>query len=565
MKYDNKHSNQSILLWLSVISLAFILLGARFFQLAIVKNTHGVDLEEYSNTEVISANVEEARRGTIFDSNMIPLGIDSTTFIMYAVLQEGYADPIDDVDHTAKVLSQYINLSRDEILEILLNPNSVQVEFGLAGSQLSKETKEAIEAENLSGVYFYSHNQRQYINDYFASHLIGYTVESDNPEIEIPKPSIQQGMAGIEAAYDNRLSGKNLLETNPDLVKSSDVLVGQDLQLTLDSRLQNYLEPILEQVYTKYQPELVSAYLVDVETGKLLSAGQRPSYNLNTLEGIEAQWEGQLVAEMYEPGSTIKILTQGVAYDLNLYNPWETVMTGSVSIEGETVKDYNIYGWGQIPFDEALARSSNVSMVELVRRIGIDRWVDYLHRFGFGESTESGLPNEASGIADFDNPVSRTMSGFGQGFAATPMQLMQAYTTIGNLGQMLKIQYIIPESGYQTQVLDQIIDEDSARHIINVMRKAVTEPYGTALDFNHREVEVAAKTGTAQIANPNGAGYLTGPNDYYFSVVSFFPYQQPKYMLYLTLKRPLNNRGRTGSQILSEIFHPFVSQVLVYE
>lgn len=565
MNYQHNRSNKLIIILLSVILVAFVGLGARFFQLAILQESHGESLKPESSLEQVESTIKDARRGTIYDSNQIPLGIDTTSYTMYAVLKDNYAEPVDDVDDTALALSQYLDLSRDEILEILLNPDAIQVEFGIAGQNLSKETKEAIEALGFPGIYFYSHNQRQYINDYFASHLIGYTLGRDQEDDSLPAAIIQEGMTGVEATFDRTLNGEGALSENPELVENTHTLYGEDIYLTLDSRLQNTLESLLEVTYNKYNPELISAYLVEVDTGKLLSAGQRPSFNLNTLEGIEEQWEGQLVAETYEPGSTIKILTQGVAKDLAVYNPGETVMTGSIEIEDVTVKDYNLYGWGQISFDEALARSSNVSMVELVRRIGLDRWEEYLDRFGFGKSTESGLPNESQGFTDFDNPVSQTMSSFGQGFAATPMQLMQAYTTIGNHGEMLKIQYHLPEIGYQTQPLGQIISAESADHILSLMRNAVVEPYGTAQEFNHLGVDIAAKTGTAQIADPNGGGYLTGANDYYFSVISFFPADQPEYMLYLTMRRPQDNQGRTGAQILREVFHPFVNQVLIYE
>ena len=240
-------------------------------------------------------------------------------------------------------------------------------------------------------------------------------------------------------------------------------------------------------------------------------------------------------------------------------------MTGSIEIEDTVVKDYNLYGWGEIPFDEALARSSNVSMVELVRRMGLESWEQTLEELGFGQSTHSDLPGENTGFIDFDNPVSVYMSGFGQAISATPIQLMQAYSMIGNQGDIIKIQYAYGSdtSDYETQKIKTMIRPESAQHILDILMDAVEQPYGTAQDFKMPNVRIAAKTGTAQIANPTGAGYLTGPNDYYFSVVSFFPAEQPEYMLYLTLKRPENNQGRMGSQILAEVFKPFVDYVLL--
>lgn len=564
------NSNLNILILIGVAAVTFLMLGARFFQLNIAKTSHGESLVQYiEDSNETRSSIMEAKRGTIYDVKGQPVAIDTTSYSMYALLQEGNGyEAVGDIDHTATVLSNHIDMPRDEILDILLNNEAIQVEFGTAGRNLTQESRDAIEKEQLTGIYFVSQSTRRYVNDFFSSHLIGYAVNKDQVNEFMPEAEILTGEIGVEAAYNTELSGLNTIENNPALIERTQTLLGHDVYLTLDSRLQHYMEELLDYSYTKYQPEEMSAYLVEVETGRLLTAAQRPSFNLNTREGIEEKWANQLVEEALEPGSTMKILTQGTAYDMGVYETDELVETGSVEIENVTVKDYNLYGWGDITFDEGLSRSSNVTIVELVRRIGLDKWTEQLEAFGFGKSTDSGLANETAGTISFDNPVSATMSGFGQGFAASPIQLLQAFTSIANEGKMMKIQYIngVGENDqFEPVQLNQPISKEAADHILKLMVNTVNESYGTAQEYSIPEVQIAAKTGTAQIANPDGLGYLTGPNDYYFSVVSFFPADNPKYMLYFTMKRPTNDHGLMGSQILAEIFKPFVKYILVYE
>lgn len=566
----NVNPNLNILILIGVATLTFILLGARFFQLNIAKTSHGEDLSEYLEpTDNPRSSIMEAKRGTIFDIQGQPIAIDTTSYSMYAILQAGNGyEEVQDNEHTASILSNYIDMSREEILNILLNDEAIQVEFAAAGNNLSQEVRDAILEENLPGIYFVSQSSRKYVNNYFSSHLVGYAVPEETDENNDLAADILSGQIGVEAVYNKQLSGLDKLESDPAFIASTNMLLGEDIYLTLDSRLQHYMEELLDYTYNKYKPEEISAYLVEVESGKLLTAAQRPSFNLNTLEGIDQQWANQLVEEAIEPGSTMKLLTQATAYDMDVYEEDELIQTGSVDIENVTVRDYNLYGWGEITFDEGLARSSNVTIVELVRRIGLDNWVEQLKNFGFGQTPNSGLANETTGTVEFDNPVSATMSGFGQGFAASPLQLLQAFTSIANDGKMMKIQYINgigDNNQYEAVELGQPISSESANHILEIMVDAVNESYGTAREYAMTEVPIAAKTGTAQIANPDGSGYMTGPNDYYFSVISFFPADNPKYMLYFTMKRPTEDHSLMGSQILSEIFKPFVEYVTIYD
>lgn len=534
----------------------------RFAQISLFKTSNGQDLTAYHETGTKRSSITEARRGSIFDQQGNPIAMDTTSYSLFAVLRSDWGDTnlVKDPDVTAKALAKHLGLDRDMILAQLTQNNVYQVEFGNAGQHLSSETKKAIEAENLPGLVFVSETTRKYVNDVYASHLIGYATAAAKEEDQPLSAQVLEGKLGLEAAYNVSLSGQDGNQS------STRQLIGKDLHLTLDSRLQNKLEELMTQYQMTYQPEALQAYLVEAKTGKLVAASQRPSFNLNSREGIEAEWKNLMVEEAYEPGSTIKILTMSVAYDRQLYKPGELYQSGSIQVYDQVVKDYNKVGWGQISFEEGLTRSSNVAMVNLVNRMGDQEWVKKLGDFGFGKGTDFGLENETTGNFQFDNPVSRIMSGFGQGFSATPIQLLQAYSSIGNQGQMLKVQVVqgLDSAGeFQARVLGKPISKEAANHVLQLMVDTVEKPYGTAVSFRNPYVKVAAKTGTAQIADPNGSGYLTGANDYYHSVVTFFPADNPKYMLYMAMKRPQQDHGLLGSQILGKLFNDYIEYIMV--
>lgn len=539
-----------------------VFLCIRFYMVMVTGVVNGVEISDYYSQQITGSGITEARRGTIFDKDGKPIAMDATSYSLYAVLRSSWdSNVVDDPDHVAKILSEHIGIHRDDALQILLQQNVNQVEFGGYGQNISPQTKEAIEATGVNGLVFVSHSARQYINDYFSSHLIGYADSNTNSDDDATIANILSGKIGIEQTFDTQLSGVNQQTDQPHAKIS-----GENIYLTLDSRLQNVLESLMTKYYSMYQPKAMNVYLVEIPTGKLIAASQRPTFNLNTRDGIEHEWKNLLVGEAYEPGSTIKILTMGVAKDLNLFNEQEVFKSGSIKVYDQTVKDYNLVGWGNITFEQGFIHSSNVGMVNLVNRMGADVWVDKLQSFGFGHATDFGISGEVTGNFVFDNPVSKIMSGFGQGFSATPIQLLQAYSSVANHGKMLKIQYldgIGTANQFDSVNLGQPMSEQAAHYVLNLMSKAVDDPNGTAAVYKSNLVKVAAKTGTAQIANSDGTGYLSGPDDYYHSVITMFPADSPQYMLYISMKQFQQDQTRTGTQIMGAFFGEYLPQILV--
>lgn len=566
MRQNNEHRNKNMLLIVTFAFVAFVIITLRAFQISVQKEVNDVDLVQMNEKEFSRSSITSANRGTIYDSQSRPIAMDTTSYSLYAVLKkDGYEEAVEEPEYVSKRLAEILDMNRDELLNKLLTKNVYQVEFGAKGRKLSKEIRDKIKAANLKGIHFKEETKRVYVNDFYASHIIGYSAV--NQELsEGLSVDIQEGKMGLELLFDKQLSGVEAYKSRVLKGETDNYLAGQDLYLTLDSRLQNYLEELMSNAFQHYKPKQMMGYLVEVETGKLLAATQRPTFNLNTLEGVDKEWRNLLVEESYEPGSTIKILTLASAIEKGTISLNEYFESGKIDVYDQEVRDYNRYGWGPITFEQALIRSSNVGMVKIVEKMGVDQWQQELVKYGFGQKTESGFVNESAGNINFDNPVNAMMSSFGQGLSVTPIQLLESFIAIGNKGERLQIQMVDGIGSQQTiqkKSLGQVMKVETARTILNIMQKSTTEDYGTGLVFHNPNINVAVKTGTAEIANIEKSGYLTGENDYLYSVISFFPAEKPKYMLYLAVKQPEAETSLNGTHILAEIFNKFVDYVVI--
>ncbi len=568
MRRKDEHRNINMLLMVAFTLATFFIVSLRAYQISVQKNVNDVDLVQLNEKEFSRSSITSANRGTIYDKNGHPIAMDTTSYSLYAVLQDnGIEVAVQEPEYVSKRLSEILEIDRNKILDKLQTENVYQVELGSKSRQLSKEIKKQIEAANLKGIYFREETKRVYVNDDFASHVIGYA--SVNPELsEGLNVDIQEGKMGLELLFDKQLSGIEAYKSRASKGEKNNYLSGQDLYITLDSRVQNYLEELMNYAVQQYKPQQMMGYLVEVETGKVIAASQRPSFKLNSLEGVDKEWRNLLIEEAIEPGSTIKILTMASALENKVIQPTDIFKSGVIDVYDQKVRDYNRFGWGSITYEQALIRSSNVGMVEIINKLGIEKWQNELEKYGFGKSTESGLANESTGNIKFDNPVNAVMSSFGQGLSVTPIQLLQSYLAIGNQGEMLELQFVNGIGSKQNvpkESLGQVMSPETAQYILSVMKKSTTEPYGTGQIYHNDTVDVAVKTGTAEIANANHSGYLTGANDYLYSVISFFPADKPKYMLYLAVKQPASGNQVSGTQVLSEIFNKYVDYVMISE
>ena len=564
----------------------FLIFSFNFFKIMVLEQSHGVNLRKELDKKLTHTTLLKAKRGNIYDASGSPIAVDATNYSLFAVLTDQWdkekKDYVQDISKTAQILSKYIDMKTSDIEKILSQKNVSQVEFGSAGKNLSVEVKEKIDKEALPGIKFTENLSRYYPNGIFASHLIGYT---DVEKQEFDGKTVEQlvGKMGIESLYNETLTGKpgevtSRLDGNGYVISGSEEVTeqpkdGNDLYLTIDKKMQTYLESLVSQVTEKYLPNQLTAMLVDPKTGNIVAATQRPTFNGTTKEGISTMWNNLLTDEAYEPGSTMKVLALAAAINEGVFDPNEKYDSGKIQIFKDLVRDYNKVGWGRITYLEGLAHSSNVAFVHVVQKIGVEKWKQYLDLFGFGQSTQSGFLNEATGLNSYNSYLQQLSTGFGQGISVTAFQMVQAFTAIANQGEMKKLRFVDHEFRPSTNTtinfsensLGQVIKPEAAKKTLEYLHQATMMKDGTAIGFNIEGEEVAAKTGTAELVNPETGRYYSYGSNYIYSVVGFAPASNPKYILYITLKQPQNNPyGAGGSALIKEIFNPMMKRALDY-
>lgn len=566
------------------VALVFLVFTARFLYIGISKTVNGQNLSARTKQLYKRNQVIKATRGTIYDRNGLAIAEDSHLYTIYAILDKSsinYKNKPEYVvnkSETAEKLATVLPMSADKIYRYL-NPKqkAFQVQFGTAGSGLTSKQKKKIEAMKLPGIKFLATPSRLYPNGNFASHIVGLA-----QPVYDKKTNAQNlvGTMGIEAYFNKTLTG-----TDGYRISSVDaaeyqmpngnqvykpVKNGNNLYLTLDSQLQSYLESHMTDVQKAYDPTSITAVVEDMKTGKILAASQRPTFNPQTKKGLTKAYRNILVQDTYEPGSVFKVLSFPAVVNSGNYNPNEYFRSGSVNVGGSTIHDWLTSGWGTIPFSQAFEHSSNTGFVKLEQKMGAKTWNKYLKKFHIGQKTGITLPGEQPGFISFKTPVDQAITAFGQAVTVNVMQMMQAYSSLANNGQMVKPQLVdkITDSngktlkGYEIKkVGSKIYSNKTKKVVLANMKRVLNKQSGTGNAYKMGNADIAVKTGTAQIANPKGGGYLKGDSNYIFSVVGVYPTKDPRYCIYLTIKQP-HLAGTTAEKILASIFKPMMSRII---
>ncbi len=580
----------------------FLIFAIRFSYLITVGKVASESLSEKKQALYQGSSVVKAKRGTIYDRNGQVIAKDATSYSLYAELDEEFIGLngkelfVHEKDHgrIAEILNKYAGVEKELTLKQLSQTTNEagdkikSVEFGAAGKNLSLETKlnieAALEKAKITGIYFMEHPARMYPNGVFSSHLIGYVAPSDKKN----EDSALTGVMGIEAAYDDLLRGKDGLkyyqrDVNGNEIPGTAVIDkeaedGQDIYTTIDSNLQFRLEELMDEVAKEAEPVEATATVVDPATGEVLAASQRPTFNPETKEGLtkekkddpEPTWQNLLVQSSFEPGSTMKVFTVAAAVESGNFNEHATFQSGSIDVGDATINDWD-FGSGMLTFRQALAHSSNVGMVHLEQKMG-EQWPKFLNKFGFGQTTNSGLGGEITGSIQDSTIVDTAMTSFGQAISVTPVQMLQGFTAIANGGEMMRPQFIkkTTTQGGKDNVLKPTvvgtpIEATTANAVLTYMGDVVNDAnYGTGYGvYDIEGVNVSAKTGTAQIFDEKQGKYLSGARDYVYSVVQIAPTEDPKYIVYVTLKQPSDKVG--PDQMIAKISNGILKHALQIE
>lgn len=551
----------------------FVVILVKLTYVAISPKVDGIDLNTFALSRTTATKTIEASRGTIYDINNDVLATNVRSYTVIAYLDESRtsdeANPrhVVDKETTAEKLSPLINMTSKQILKLLNTKNVYQVELGPGGRNITELIKEEIEALDLPGIDFIKSTKREYPNGDFASYIIGYAKKNDEGSIV--------GELGIEGKYNNELTGTNgktiyqkdaygyRIANTPEVTEEAKN--GYDIYLTLDSNIQLYLENAIKEIET-FNIDWATLTIADAKTGAIVGSTSSPSYNPNILNITD--YNNPLVSYTYEPGSTMKIYSFMAAIEEGLYKGDELYQSGSIQVSDYNISDWNKEGWGKITYDKGFTYSSNVAAVLLSQKLGKEKLLDYYKKFGFGKKTGIELSNEYDGKIKFNYESELASASYGQGITTTPIQNIQALTSLSNGGTILK-PYIISKivdnegnvvyEGKRTE-LTKVVSLNTVKKMMDLMDETVNskDTAVTGYRYHTDKLTLIGKTGTANYTQ-NGK-YVSGQYSTIRSFAGLFPKDDPKYIIYVSVKK-----FQGASSSLGNIIKKMVESVVTYK
>ena len=544
----------------------------RLCELALSDEIDGRNLKELKAQRTTRTNIIQAKRGTIYSANNDILVQTVTSYKLIAhlnpdrTINPNNPQHVVDKEHTARALSEVIDMSYEDILYLLNKDKDgiKQTEFGKAGRGLSEITKKKIDELELPGIDFEESFKRYYPKGDFASYTIGYAKNQDDGTIK--------GEMGIEKYYNELLSGEDgYIKYQKDLrgyqiagtpVIRKEAVQGNDIYLTLDSNIQFYVEQAINKSNQTYNWEWFHMTVADAKTGAILATANSPSFDPN-YRNI-TNYLDILVSSPYEPGSTMKTFTYMAAMENGVYNGDETYESGTfVTSDGTEIGDWNRNGWGTLTFDKGYAYSSNVAVINIINRHMNSLMLrQYLKLLGFGKKTRISLPSESKGNLEFKYETEIYNAGFGQGITITPIQMIQAMTSLTNDGMLLK-PYIVskivnPETGEvilenKREEIERVASTATVQKMISLMDDCVNGLGNTGARFRTEGGELIGKTGTSQIADEKSGGYIEGTENVITSFSGVYPKSNPQIIIYVAAKKPTGGDQRAISIPVKEV------------
>lgn len=573
MKRKKKRNNiQYSKLIMGVSLFLFVVIIFRVSELALSEEIDGVNLQKLASQRTTRTEIISAKRGNIYSSDGEILAENVSSYKLIAYLSESRTTNENNPQHvidkvaTAKALAPILDMDENIILSYLSKEGLYQTEFGVKGKGLTELVKNKIEALNLPGIDFVESYKRYYPKGDFASYTIGYAKPSQDDEMLII------GEMGIEKKFDSDLKGTDgYIKYQKDLrgyqiagtpVVTKKATQGKNIHLTIDSNIQFFVEQALNNAEKSYGFEWFTFTIADAKTGAILATANSPSFDPNKRN--ITNYMDLLVSLPYEPGSTMKTYTYMAAIENGVYDGSEKYKSGVYTTkDGTQIGDWLRSGWGVITYDRGYAMSSNVAIINIIdKHMNSLMLRQYFKKLGFGKQTGISLPNESKGALNFKYETEIFNAGFGQGITTTPIQNIQAMTTLTNDGMLLK-PYIVkkivnPENNEvilenKRTEKDRVASTETVQKMLQLMDDAVNGQGVAAAGFKIPSGELIGKTGTAQIANENGTGYLTGSSNVITSFSGIYPKSNPQIIIYASVKRPTNGTQKPLSNAVKEV------------
>ncbi len=519
-----KLANRRIRLLLLIFAVA---LAALFGRAVWLQAVQAGSLERLAATQHRVTVSLPAGRGTMYDRADVPLALGTQATTVYADPQR-VRNPWD----VALAAASALGLEGDQLFKRLSDRSR---QFVYIARQADRTRAAALEQRRLPGLGFYSEERRVYPQATIGAHVVGYA-GLDN-----------EGLAGLERRLDGVLAGRPGHETfirEPtgraiDLVDSVPPREGRDVHLTLDRLLQAKVEKVLEQTRERWQARGATAVVLDPLTGGVLSMAVAPSFDANHFAGTPPDLtRNRAVTDIYEPGSTFKVVTVGAALTERLVQPdMRFVLPPEIRIGNRTISESEREDTELMSVSDIVSQSSNVGAVTLAKQLGEDSLSRWIQRFGFGRRTGIEFPGESRGIV----PPLKKWSGshigtlsIGHGIAVTPVQMAAAYGAIANRGIWTRPHLVERVEGQAARRVERrrIMPARAAGQLLRMLEGVVTSGSGQlAAVPGYR---VAGKTGTAAKVEHN----QYSEEKYVASFVGVVPASKPRLVILVAVDEP---------------------------
>lgn len=525
-----------------ILTVAFVIVGKLYF-LQIVKHD---DFVLNADKQYSKPNNSIYNRGSIFfetkDKRLISAATIKSGFIV-AINPKILKEP----EVVYEKISAITPIDKEDFFS---KASKISDPYEEIAKRVPEELGKQIEALKIPGVQIYKEQWRFYPGNSEAAQTLGFVAY---------KGDELSGRYGLERFYEKTLSRSSsdlyanfFVEIFSNIKKSvsSDEEIEGDLISTIEPVVQAHLSKVVSEIQARWSSEESGGIIMDPKTGEVLAMANTPSFDLNNFskEKDFEVFSNPLVEEIREMGSIIKPLTVAAGIDAGVIGAESTYFDkGSVTLNTETINNFDKKGRGQIPIQIALNKSLNTGMVYIFQKLGREKFSKYFFDFGLGEKTGVDLPNEVSNMVKnlkSTRDIEYATASFGQGIALTPISVIRALATLGN-GGTLVTPHLVKRINYRNGLFKNIDFSEQRRVIKEETSKEVTrmlvEVVDTALldgKAKNPHYSVAAKSGTAQLANPNGGGYYE--DRYLHSFFGYFPAYNPKFIVFLYTVYPKN-------------------------
>jgi cell division protein FtsI (penicillin-binding protein 3) len=531
-----------------------LVIGGRLVQLQIHRHD---ELALRARNQQLSSIETAPTRGQVLDrqGRELARSLDTESF---------YSDPseVKNVEDTARKIAATTGLDRAELVKKFNEAKDANKKFIWLIRRLEMERASKLDALDLDGVYSRKEPKRYYPNDALAAHVLGF-VGTD-----------EIGLGGVEQYYNEKIrgeAGKVYLEHDREQRSFESYEVqprpGQTIVLTIDQLIQYRTEQALTEAVERSHAKSGTAIVMDPRTGEILAMANAPTFNPNNPASVTAEDRTNIaVQNIYEPGSTFKIVAFAAAIEKGLVKPDDKIdcQMGSITVAGRVVHDHMPFG--VLTITDALAKSSDVAAIKLGLLAGNETMYDYMKRLGFGSRTGVDLNGESPGMLKPVNrwqPSSIGSLAMGQEVGVTPLQMATAYSALANGGTWIKPHVVrelrTPEGTvlYQAKLETRKALNPETSAALRGMFEYVTI-HGTATKAQLEGYTAAGKTGTAQKIDPQTHTYSA--TKFIGSFVGFAPASNPAVVIIVVIDEPMG--AYHGGDVAAPVFREIAEQIL---